>query len=148
MSNSLNYKGYFNVYPCLLKVHSPKEIIERVWKIHIKRHPLIISYSMKVITSSQCEWMWLDSFNMEFPANVVWCGFSVLIKWFLWESVYYMSRAANHWVSDKGAALLWSLFGEGMKIDKQKHMLPFSDLGSSKIGLMDLPGADSRVPMG
>ena len=74
------------------------------WKFHIE---WMLSYSFNVdFPHWMNKWMWnvhsfIDlimlmcshSFNMELPVDVVWCGSSILIQWFLWESVFWSSKA-------------------------------------------------------
>ncbi len=56
------------IWPINFILHSPKQIIEWVWKNHIKRHPLVIPYSMNVVTSSQHGLSaFIYSFNVESP---------------------------------------------------------------------------------
>ncbi len=86
-----------------MRVHSLKEIIEWVWKTHIKNdihrkshiewmwaHPFNVDFPHWInewTWEIHIDFMWSYSFNIELPADVVWFGFSIIIQWFICQSV-------------------------------------------------------------
>ena len=98
---------------------------------------------MNVITSNECGLStFINLFNVEFPVDVIWCGFSILIRWFLWESAFHVWHYSLHKL---GLYITSSQILKGQRFSSENSMTLFLYTKSSRFQIFFLIDSESMT---